>query len=60
MAFDQVPIRVSTATHRRVTAVKQLMEAAEQRQVTYSECVDLLVRHWEATGRLVAPARDTA
>lgn len=59
MAFDQSTMKVGYTTYRRVTEVKQQIEEYEKRAVTYSETLDILVRHWEQTGQLIADARDT-
>lgn len=46
-AFEQVAMKVNPVTYRRVTSVKKIMEHDKQRQVTYSEVVDELVRGYE-------------
>ena len=58
-AFDQLPIKVGHTTYQRVTEVKKQIEEYEKRAVTYSETLDILVRHWEQTGQLIADARGT-
>lgn len=46
MAFAQLVIKVSTTTHQQVTEVKKSLEKELQRQVTYSETLDNLLRRW--------------
>lgn len=58
MAFAQTVIKVGGATHQRVTAVKRQLEQARGRQVTYAEVVDELVRHWEASARLLQDVKE--
>ena len=58
MAFDQSTLKVGLTTYRRVTEVKQAIEEYERRTVTYSETLDILVRHWEQTNELIRAVKD--
>lgn len=49
-------MKVSETTYLRITEVKHSLEAYEKREVTYSETLDMLVRHWESTGELIRDA----
>jgi hypothetical protein len=50
----QATMKVARPTYARLTEIKEQMQAPEvkDRQVTYSEVLDELVRHWRATGQL--------
>jgi hypothetical protein len=46
-------VNFSRPAHALLTVVKRELEEGKGRQVTYSEVVEELVRHWDATRRLV-------
>lgn len=58
--FDPTKMSVGRTTHARLSEVKRQIEAYEQRTMTFSEVLDILVRHWESTGELIRDAiKDT-
>ena len=48
-----VVIAVSGPTYARLTQIQGVMRAAKQRQVTYSEVVDELIKVWDQTAALL-------
>jgi hypothetical protein len=53
-------MKVARPTYARLTEIKEQMEAPEvkDRQVTYSEVLDELVKHWQATEQLARDVRE--
>jgi hypothetical protein len=59
MAFEKAPaIKVSPLTYRELTAVKNELAAAKQRQVTYSEAIDELVHRYRAPAELLRDVKE--
>jgi hypothetical protein len=46
VAFEQATIRCAPTTWRKIAAIKQEMEEADERSVTYSELLDRLAAMW--------------
>lgn len=44
--YEQVNMKISPGAYEKLIAIKKVLEAAEQRQVTYSEVIDRLAALW--------------
>lgn len=53
MRYPNITMKINPPVYQRVTAIKQAMEAELQRQVSYSEALDKMADHYEATSRLL-------
>lgn len=43
MSFDRRPVNLTEAAYDRLTEIKQVLESAKRRRVTYSEVVEGLM-----------------
>jgi len=60
MAYRQSPLKIGPATYRRLSEIKQRLSEEKQRQVTFSEVVDLLVGAWDAAGRQAGARKEAS